>query len=113
MLPDEFLPADIALLSALSCRLPVLAGMLNKTQWTQVPIGASGSSTMRAKDFVPAGESFQARAGEMFLPTHEYLAGMDCPFVNASLVNVRDMVASVTGISVAAVSDAGVDVIEA
>src|SRR4026208_2361836 len=102
----------MALLSAFSCRLCVLAGMLNRTQWTQVPIGASGSSTRRAKDFVPAGGSFQVRAGEMFFPTHEYLAGMDCPFANASLVNVRDMVASVAGISVTAVSDAAVGVAE-
>jgi hypothetical protein len=50
---------------------------------------------MRAKDFVPAGGSLQDRVGEMFFPTHEYLAGMDCPFANASLVKVRDMVASV------------------
>ena len=52
---------------------------------------------INAKDCVPAGESFQARAGEMFLPTHEYLAGMDCPFVNASLVNLKDISASVVG----------------
>ena len=77
----------------------MLAGMLNKTQWTQVPIGASGSSTIRAKDFVPAGGSFQARAGEMFFPMQEYFAGMDCPFTNASLVNVRAIFASVAGIS--------------
>ena len=30
----------------------------------------------------------------MFLPVQEYLAGMDCPFVNASLVSWRDMFAS-------------------
>ena len=62
---------------------------------------------MRAKDWVPAGGSFQASAGEMFFPTHEYLAGMDCPFANASLVNVRDMVTSVAGDS-----DSGEDVAE-
>jgi hypothetical protein len=43
----------------------------------------------------------------MFLPTHEYLAGMDCPFANASLVKVRDMVASVAGISDVGVDTAG------
>ena len=52
---------------------------------------------MSAKDCVPAGGSFHASAGEIFFPTHEYLAGMDCPFANASLVKVRDMVASVAG----------------
>jgi hypothetical protein len=58
---------------------------------------------MRAKDCVPAGGSFQERAGEMFLPVQAYFAGMDCPFRNASLVSVRDMVASVAGASAAVV----------
>jgi hypothetical protein len=69
--------------------------MLYNTQWTHVPTGASGSSTINAKDCVPAGGSFQARAGEMFLPMQEYFAGMDCPLVNASLVNLKDISASV------------------
>jgi hypothetical protein len=54
---------------------------------------------IRAKDCVPEGGSFQARAGEIFLPVQAYLAGMDCPFRNASLVSARDMVASVEGVS--------------
>jgi hypothetical protein len=49
---------------------------------------------IKAKDCVPAGGSFQARAGEMFLPMQEYFAGMDCPLVNASLVNLKDISAS-------------------
>jgi len=89
------LPADIALVSMFSRKLCMFAGILNSTQCTQVPIGASGSSTVSAKDCVLAGGSFHASAGEMFFPTHEYFAGMDCPFANASLVKVRDMVASV------------------
>jgi hypothetical protein len=52
---------------------------------------------MRAKDCVPAGGSFQVRAGEIFLPVHAYFAGMDCPFTNASLVSSRDIVTSVAG----------------
>jgi hypothetical protein len=39
----------------------------------------------------------------------EYFAGMDCPFTNASLVNSRDMVASVRGVS-DAVDDSGLAV---
>jgi hypothetical protein len=81
--------------------------MLNKTQCTHVPIGASGSSTIKAKDCVLAGGSFHARAGEIFLPMQEYFAGMDCPFPNASLVSSRDMVASVVaGDSVVLAADA-------
>jgi hypothetical protein len=54
---------------------------------------------MRAKDCVPAGGSFHASAGETFFPVQAYFAGMDCPFVNASLVSSRDMVASIAGVS--------------
>src|SRR5690349_14843861 len=93
--------------SVLSGKLCVFAGMLYKTQWTHVPAGASGSSTISAKELVPAGGSFQARAGEIFFPMQEYFAGMDCPFANASLVKVRDMVASV-----AVDSNSGADVAE-
>jgi hypothetical protein len=50
---------------------------------------------MRAKDCVPGGGSFHARAGERFLPVQAYFAGIDCPFMNASLVSVRDMLASI------------------
>jgi hypothetical protein len=67
---------------------------------------------MSAKDLAPEGGSSQVSEGEMFFPTHEYFAGMDCPFVNASLVKVRDIFTSVEVISVVDVSDAGVDVIE-
>src|SRR5688572_22208655 len=124
MFPEEFFPTKIAFGSMFfpvtgksSCRLRESADMLNRTQCTQVPIGASGSSMIRAKDCVPEGGSFQARAGEIFLPVQAYLAGMDWPFRNASLVSARDMVASVEGVSdgadagdVAMVSDVAVAV---
>jgi hypothetical protein len=48
------------------------------------------------------GGSFHVRAGEIFFPIQEYFAGMDCPFVNASLVSSRDIVASGEGDSDAA-----------
>src|SRR5574339_10785 len=106
MFPGEFLPTKTALGSMFlpvtgrsSGRLRRSRGMLYRTQWTQVPIGASGSSTISANDCVPAGGSLHARAGEIFLPVQAYLAGMDCPFVNASLVSSRDMAASVAGVS--------------
>src|SRR5512135_793312 len=81
-----------------SCRLRWPAGILNRTQCTQVPAGASGSSMMRAKDWAPAGGSPQVRAGETFFPTQEYFAGMDCPFTKASLFRSRDMSASGVGV---------------
>jgi hypothetical protein len=62
---------------------------------------------MSAKDRVPAGGSSHASPGEIFFPLHEYLAGMDCPFANASLVNLKDI-----GTSVAVDSDPDMDVPE-
>jgi hypothetical protein len=56
---------------------------------------------MSAKDCVPTGGSFHARGGEMFFPVQAYFAGIDCPFVNASLVSSRDIFASFAGRSVA------------
>src|SRR5688500_4116706 len=106
MFPDEFVPTKIALGSIFfpvtgssSGRSRLSAGMLNSTQWTQVPMGASGSSMMSANDCVAAGGSVHASAGDTFLPTQEYLAGMDCPLVNASLVSAKDMVASVEDVT--------------
>src|SRR4026208_1491370 len=72
-----------------SCKSRLAKGMLYKTQCTQVPMGASGSSMISAKDCVPAGGSFHARGGETLRPMQEYLAGMDCPLANASLVTVN------------------------
>src|SRR5215207_4220802 len=84
-----------------SCRLRASAGILNNTQCTHVPIGASGSSMMMAKDCVPAGGSLHASAGEVFFPVQVYFAGMDCPLKNASLLSSIDMLASsIVGVSV-------------
>lgn len=46
---------------------------------------------MSANDCVPVGGSPHASAGEIFFPTHEYFAGMDAPFANASLVRVSEL----------------------
>src|SRR5574338_908244 len=107
MLPEEFSPKNTALGSMFlpvmgrsSGRLRQSGLMLYRTQCTQVPAGASGSSTIKAKDCVPAGGSPQLRSGDTFLPTHEYLAGIDCPFVNALLLSCRDISASEVGVEV-------------
>src|SRR5258706_14467132 len=77
-----------------SCKPRISGLMLNNPQCTQFPPGASGSSTISAKDCVPAGGSVHVSAGEIFLPIQVYFAGMDCPFANASLVSWRVMLAS-------------------
>src|SRR6266576_7200118 len=67
------------------------AGRLYSTQWTQLPAGASGSSTMRAKPRVPAGAPLQVSAGDTSTPSHVYLAGMAAPSPNAALASVNAM----------------------
>src|SRR5438876_1419234 len=64
------------------------------TQCTQGPsgrgllrLGASGSSQISAKDFVPSGAFAHANGGETSLPTPVYLSGIVPPSVNALLVS--------------------------
>jgi len=44
----------------------ILAGILKMTQCVHTPPGASGSSTISARDTVPAGAPLQASAGDVF-----------------------------------------------
>lgn len=55
------------------------------TQCTNVPAGASGSSTIRAKDRVPVGAPLQASGGEIPFPLHVYDEGMGWPAAKAGL----------------------------
>ena len=54
-----------AVLGVSEGRTVALGGMFQMSQWVQTPAGASGSSTMRTKDWVLAGALDQARSGEM------------------------------------------------
>src|ERR671937_3087672 len=56
------------------------------TQWTKVPPGASGSSTISAYEAVLAGAPDQARGGEWFAPSQVNFAGMASLFLKAGLV---------------------------
>src|SRR5208337_1914026 len=58
------------------------AGRSYTTQWTKVPEGASGSSSMMAKLWVPDGGSVQARAGETSAASQVNRLGMKPPGVN-------------------------------
>ena len=60
--------------------------MLYTTQCTQVPCGASGSSQINAKVFVPAGLSDHSRGGEISRLSQVYLAGIVSPSLNAELL---------------------------
>src|SRR5436190_5688327 len=70
-----------------SCRSPT--GMLNSTQWVNVPRGASGSSQIRAKLFVRSGGSVHANGGGVSRPSPVYCFGMGWPSAKAVLVSFR------------------------
>src|SRR6185437_15418424 len=64
-------------------------------QWTQVTLGAlgsgaSGSSAISAKLFVPAGAPLQASGGALPAPSQVKREGMDPPCWNADDVSVKD-----------------------
>src|SRR2546428_153095 len=76
----------MSFLGTFSSSAPMLAGRFHRTQWTQVPAGASGSSAIRAKLFVPATAPDQERGGETSCPSQVYLAGIGPPWGNAWLL---------------------------
>src|SRR5690242_8937529 len=71
-----------------------LPGILNITQCTEVPCGASGSSTSSAKLFVLFGALCHTNGGETLPPFCEYLSEIGAPFLNAGLVSVNTLSAS-------------------
>src|SRR5436190_1105150 len=71
--------------------------MLNSTQWTQVPRGASGSSQIRAKLFTPWGASLHLSGGDKFLSSLPCEAGIASPSLKAVLVSC--MIGTPFGIS--------------
>src|SRR2546426_12350813 len=80
----------MSFLGTFSSSAPMLAGRFHRTQWTQVPAGASGSSAIRAKLFVPATAPDQERGGETSCPSPAYLAGGGPPWGSAlPLVSMR------------------------
>src|ERR1039458_7972099 len=72
-------------------RSVALAGMFQMSQCVHVPMGASGSSTIRARDCVPAGASSQLSAGERSAPSQVYFFGITPPFGNAVDFRVKDI----------------------
>src|SRR4051812_3653942 len=55
------------------------------TQWTKVPLGASGSSTTIATWFVPAGGAVQASGGDTLAPLQVKRTGTVAPSAKAGL----------------------------
>src|SRR6266481_1235664 len=69
-----------------SAKSVAVIGKSYRTQCTQVPTGASGSSQIRARPFTPAGTPLHCSGGEMSAPSHVYLVGIVCPAWKAELV---------------------------
>ncbi len=85
-------PYPICLKSFTPCRVPSgsdssfaifsgnarnVGGRFQTTQCTHVPAGASGSSTINARLFVPSGGVDHFRSGEKFSPWHVYCLGIE------------------------------------
>src|SRR6516162_7703393 len=99
MFPKSFLPcfaplSRVSVVGTPSDNSRVWAGRLKRTQWTQVPRGASGSSQISARLLVPEGGSDQPNGGDRSAPSPVYCFGMVPPGWNALLVSSMDMAES-------------------
>jgi hypothetical protein len=64
----------------------VSGGIFQTIQWSNVPMGASGSSTIRAKPFVSSGMPSMVKWGFTSAPSQVYFAGISLLFSNAGLL---------------------------
>jgi hypothetical protein len=70
---------------------------LKTTQWTQVPAGASGSSMISAKLFVPPGAPLHASGGDTSIPSQVNYSGIDPLALKAVEVSVKEESAAKAG----------------
>src|SRR3989338_446987 len=68
--------------------IEVTIGIFHTTQCTHIPIGASGSSTIRTRLFAFFGTPKISSWGLISCPRHVYLAGISELCLNAGLVRV-------------------------
>lgn len=84
---------------------PVEVGkMLKTTQWVHVPRGASGSSTISTRLFVPSGIPSHCSGGEIFSPSQVYFDGIDSFSLNTWLVKCKLISSSVHGMVISSAS---------
>jgi len=67
------------------------AGMFQINQCVQVPLGASGSSTISASESAAGETPFQLSAGDKSAPSHVCRFGISPPFANAVAFIARDI----------------------
>src|ERR1700722_8997001 len=72
-------------MAAFSCKFTVVGAIFHTIQWSKVPVGASGSSTIRTKLLVFGGISKKAKGGETLLPSQVYRFGINAWCSNAGL----------------------------
>ena len=91
------------------CTEPDSTAMSYSTQWSQVPRGASGSSTMRTRVSVPSGIPTTSSDGEESSPSHVKGTGIDAPGPNAVELIPK---AGASVVVVEASVDVGLDVVD-
>src|ERR671931_1329048 len=85
--PFEFSPCAAPLGTPPAAISVVDGAILNSVQCTNVPPGASGSSTTSTSSRAPPGTPDQASGGESPLPSQVYCRGIAAPSANAELVS--------------------------
>jgi hypothetical protein len=88
----------------------LVTGRLNTTQCVKVPLGASGSSMIRATLAAPAGMPAQATGIGVLLPRQENLTGIIAPAPNAGLRTV--IAVALDGVAGVAELGAGLDPVD-
>src|ERR1035438_9396478 len=96
MSPKSFFPCfaplpRVSVVGTPSSNSRTWASRLKRTQWTQVPRGASGSSQIRAMLLVPDGGSDQRNGGDRSAPSPVYCFGILVSALNAVLVTSIDI----------------------
>ena len=66
--------------------------MFQTIQWSHVPLGASGSSTIKVILLIPEGKSSICKGGLMLAPSQVYFIGISAPFSKALLETFKSAV---------------------
>jgi hypothetical protein len=62
------------------------AGIFHTTKWSKVPLGASGSSTIKTSVFASFGTPSNVKGGLISSPSHVYFDGIFVFFSKAELL---------------------------
>src|SRR5687767_6523011 len=85
-LPKLFVPCTPG---ALFSSIRLVMGIFHITQWVNMPLGASGSSRIKARHLAVSGIVPMCKAGLISFPSQVYCEGIRPPSVKAGLVMVN------------------------